>query len=178
MTSDERKKVTTYPAIDMSFDREEKIDELYTILEGINLDISAEELEEAIYQYSNQYISHIGSHLSYLSPIYLTKYNELCRALNADNIHLITELANGNIKVQELPYLRLHSLNKQKWDPIIRRLEHIDFKKNNMATTDMYECRKCHKRKCTIRQMQTRSADEPMTTFVKCVECGNEWRFN
>ena len=25
-------------------------------------------------------------------------------------------------------------------------------------------------------QLQTRSADEPMTTFVLCLECGNRWK--
>jgi transcription elongation factor S-II len=25
--------------------------------------------------------------------------------------------------------------------------------------------------------MQTRSADEPMTTFVSCLECYNRWKF-
>lgn len=32
-------------------------------------------------------------------------------------------------------------------------------------------------RKTTYYQMQTRSADEPMTTFVTCVNCGNRWKF-
>jgi hypothetical protein len=27
-----------------------------------------------------------------------------------------------------------------------------------------------------LQQMQTRSADEPMTTFVSCVACGNKWK--
>jgi transcription elongation factor S-II len=43
--------------------------------------------------------------------------------------------------------------------------------------TDMFKCGKCKKRRCTYYQMQTRSADEPMTTFVKCVECGHRWKF-
>lgn len=45
------------------------------------------------------------------------------------------------------------------------------------ASTDMFRCGKCKQRKCTYFQMQTRSADEPLTTFVSCVNCGNRWRF-
>ena len=47
----------------------------------------------------------------------------------------------------------------------------------------MFECSKCKRnkapntKKTTYYQMQTRSADEPMTTFVSCHECGNRWKF-
>lgn len=34
--------------------------------------------------------------------------------------------------------------------------------------TDLLKCGKCKQRNCTYNQMQTRSADEPMTTFVLC----------
>ena len=46
-----------------------------------------------------------------------------------------------------------------------------------MASTDMFQCGKCKQRKCTYYQMQTRSADEPMTTFVTCTVCDNRWKF-
>jgi transcription elongation factor S-II len=46
-----------------------------------------------------------------------------------------------------------------------------------VATTNEFRCGKCKKRECTYYQMQTRSADEPLTTFVQCVACGNRWRF-
>ncbi|KAK1431918.1 hypothetical protein QVD17_08715 [Tagetes erecta] len=45
------------------------------------------------------------------------------------------------------------------------------------ATTDQFKCGRCGKRKCTYYQLQTRSADEPMTTFVTCVNCDNHWKF-
>lgn len=45
------------------------------------------------------------------------------------------------------------------------------------ATTDQFKCGRCGQRKTKYRQMQTRSADEPMTTFVSCVVCGNQWKF-
>jgi len=44
--------------------------------------------------------------------------------------------------------------------------------------TDLLKCVKCRKRNCTYSQLQTRSADEPMTTFVLCNECGKRWKFN
>ncbi|XP_052893855.1 transcription elongation factor S-II isoform X5 [Anopheles moucheti] len=43
--------------------------------------------------------------------------------------------------------------------------------------TDLLKCGKCKKRNCTYNQLQTRSADEPMTTFVMCNECGHRWKF-
>lgn len=69
-----------------------------------------------------------------------------------------------------------------------RKLENQEIKKkalfecergNNTqkASTDQFKCAKCKQRKCTYFQMQTRSADEPMTTFVTCVNCNNRWKF-
>ncbi|XP_066942434.1 transcription elongation factor S-II isoform X2 [Macrobrachium rosenbergii] len=43
--------------------------------------------------------------------------------------------------------------------------------------TDLLKCGKCGQRDCTYNQMQTRSSDEPMTTFVLCNHCGNRWKF-
>ncbi|ERN04195.1 hypothetical protein AMTRI_Chr08g168260 [Amborella trichopoda] len=45
------------------------------------------------------------------------------------------------------------------------------------ATTDQFRCGRCGQRKTTYHQLQTRSADEPMTTFVTCVNCNNHWKF-
>lgn len=42
------------------------------------------------------------------------------------------------------------------------------------AETDAFECGKCKQRKCRYYQKQTRSADEPMTTFVTCTNCNNK----
>ena len=46
------------------------------------------------------------------------------------------------------------------------------------AETDQFRCGRCGKRRCKYYQLQTRSADEPMTTFVTCVACGNRWKFS
>lgn len=43
--------------------------------------------------------------------------------------------------------------------------------------TDLFKCGRCGQRECSYNQVQTRSADEPMTTFVLCHGCGNRWKF-
>ena len=40
----------------------------------------------------------------------------------------------------------------------------------------LFKCRKCKSTKTTYYQMQTRSADEPMTTYVTCKNCGLKWK--
>ncbi|XP_032900915.1 transcription elongation factor A protein 3-like isoform X5 [Amblyraja radiata] len=49
--------------------------------------------------------------------------------------------------------------------------------KTSGTTSSLFQCGKCKKKNCTYNQVQTRSADEPMTTFVLCNECGNRWKF-
>ena len=41
----------------------------------------------------------------------------------------------------------------------------------------MIQCRKCKSMKTDYYQLQTRSADEPMTTYVTCYNCENRWKF-
>jgi transcription elongation factor S-II len=43
--------------------------------------------------------------------------------------------------------------------------------------TSNIKCKKCGKANVTYNQVQTRSGDEPMTTFCFCNECGFRWRF-
>lgn len=42
--------------------------------------------------------------------------------------------------------------------------------------TNQFLCLKCGQRKCVFSTAQTRSADEGMTTFVTCLNCGKNWK--
>lgn len=44
------------------------------------------------------------------------------------------------------------------------------------GTTDQFKCSRCGKSNCNYYQMQTRSADEPMTAYVTCAECNKRWK--
>ncbi|PNH37083.1 hypothetical protein VD0004_g9686 [Verticillium dahliae] len=46
------------------------------------------------------------------------------------------------------------------------------------SISDALKCGKCGQKKVSYTQAQTRSADEPMTTFCECTVCGNRWKFS
>lgn len=46
------------------------------------------------------------------------------------------------------------------------------------AKTSLLKCGKCKKNNVVYSEMQTRSADEPMTVFALCQECGHRWKFS
>ena len=62
----------------------------------------------------------------------------------------------------------------------------IEMEKENMkkaqvpmaekSISDSLECGRCKQKKVSYTQAQTRSADEPMTTFCECLHCGNRWK--
>ena len=67
----------------------------------------------------------------------------------------------------------------ERWKEIIDNKSKRDrflYEVNKEMATDAYTCGRCHKKECSYYQMQTRSADEPMTTFVTCLNCGKRWR--
>jgi transcription elongation factor S-II len=96
---------------------------------------------------------------------------------------VLFNLTHELIHSMENPHLiafRSHQeLNPEKWHEMLhkkqKRDEHL-FSRKLAATTTDFTCFKCKSNKCTYYQLQTRSADEPMTTFVTCVECENHWR--
>ncbi|OTB05048.1 hypothetical protein M426DRAFT_142665 [Hypoxylon sp. CI-4A] len=46
------------------------------------------------------------------------------------------------------------------------------------SISDSLECSNCKKKQVSYSQAQTRSADEPMTTFCECMNCGKRWKFS
>mmetsp|Transcript_24121 Transcript_24121/g.54356 ORF Transcript_24121/g.54356 Transcript_24121/m.54356 type:complete len:224 (-) Transcript_24121:177-848(-) len=66
---------------------------------------------------------------------------------------------------------------KQRQDAMEALDQNWALKNGQQLTTGMFTCGKCKGNKTTYFQMQTRSSDEPMTTFVTCLTCGNRWKF-
>jgi DNA-directed RNA polymerase subunit M/transcription elongation factor TFIIS len=87
------------------------------------------------------------------------------------NAHEVTFESFSEMNAVDLePYCWKEHIEKQ-----IEKDKHLY--KNSSASIFFY-CSGCKKKtRCDYYQMQTRSADEPMTTFVTCLECDRRWKF-
>ena len=115
------------------------------------------------------------------NPLFVVLYLDklkmiLCFIKNKENV---TQILKREINCGEIAFKQYNELYPSKWEKLLEekklRLENKYFPKIE-ASTDIFTCRKCKSNKCTYYQLQTRSADEPMTTFVTCIECGNRWK--
>lgn len=113
----------------------------------------------------------------YFVLIYMNKFKMIFH--NLKNKTIIKKLKKNIIKPHEISFLTHVELLPEKWRQEIEdkklRLENKFFPKIE-ASTDNFTCGKCKSKACTYYQLQTRSADEPMTTFVTCTLCGNRWK--
>jgi DNA-directed RNA polymerase subunit M/transcription elongation factor TFIIS len=68
----------------------------------------------------------------------------------------------------------------ERWMSKLKEVAEKDkalYSRKTTASAQMY-CSGCkRKTNCDYYQLQTRSADEPMTTFVTCLECDKRWKF-
>lgn len=139
---------------------------------GANCDGMAAEIEDHIYQEIKatdmKYKNRVRSRISNLKD---PKNPGLRRNVLAGSIEL---RRIATMSAEEMASDELKQLRNVLTQEAIR--EH-QMAKTGGTTTDLLQCGKCKKKNCTYNQVQTRSADEPMTTFVLCNECGNRWKF-
>lgn len=99
--------------------------------------------------------------------------------LNNLNDKWIDAINNGEILPHKLAFMNHQELSHEKWSELIdikSKRDKNKFEVNMSASTDTFTCRKCKGKNCTHMAMQCRSADEPMTIFVTCIDCGNRWK--
>ncbi|NXE69210.1 TCEA3 protein, partial [Calcarius ornatus] len=136
---------------------------------SVNCEKMASEIEDHILweardmKYRNRVRSRISNLKDPKNPG--LRRNVLCGAIEPSLIARMT--------AEEMASDELKKLRNAMTQEAIR--EH-QMAKTGGTVTDLFQCGKCKKKNCTYNQVQTRSADEPMTTFVLCNECGNRWK--
>ncbi|KTW30703.1 transcription elongation factor S-II [Pneumocystis carinii B80] len=98
-----------------------------------------------------------------------------------NNPGLRENVVNGELSIPRLCTMTPQEMASKERKEEIKKLEEMNLFKARgpkpiKAVTDLFQCGKCKQRKVSYYQMQTRRADEPMTTFYECQVCDNRWK--
>jgi transcription elongation factor S-II len=146
-------------------------------------------IEKSIFNWAIKRASAAGDAASWESKVFKETYKNRLRTIlwhiNNPEVDLMKRLAEKKFKSIEI----VNMCPDQLWPngPYGKAKEakrvhdaHIQAVNNEEKESyvGMFKCGKCKSMKTTYYQMQTRSADEPMTTFVTCTSCNNRWKFS
>ena len=95
------------------------------------------------------------------------------------NKSLIERWKEGEFTLDVIGRWTPYELNPANWkdlkDQQFRRDKRV-LEGNLAMATDRFRCSQCKKKMCSYYELQTRSADEPMTIFISCLNCGKHWK--
>jgi len=151
---------------------------LKNILECETMSIN---LEKGIYNYAIKEANSKKIIKKWENPFFAQLYLDRLRSIyiNIKNKELLEQIKNGEILPQNVAFMTHQEMNPKQWHSLIEKKIKRDaskFNTNVQASTDMFTCKKCRSKRCTYYELQTRSADEPATIFVTCLDCGKHWK--
>ena len=106
-------------------------------------------------------------------------YTNLKKESYVGNQNMLKRIQNNDINTKDIANLQNHEIYPEFWKEKIdnkMKRDQMLFEMKPESMTDVFLFRKCNKRECSYYEMQTRSADEPMTVFVTCLNCKSRWR--
>lgn len=118
------------------------------------------------------------------TPEYAHKIRGLMTSLKRrDNPELGRRVRGGEITPEKFVVMTDSELASEAQRARDRELERENMLKAQVpmaekSISDSLQCSKCKQKKVSYSQAQTRSADEPMTTFCECTVCGHRWKFS
>lgn len=153
--------------------------QLEKIVKNENL---ADEIESGLCYFSHDYCECRKLNNTFVTAVYTDKLKDILKNLDFNskisNPYLLLEALNSSLIIPyDISYYSPQELFPENWKQLIEKANFIEDKNKNIAVSDKFKCKKCKERRSTVRQIQTRSSDEPMTTFITCCNCGHVLKF-
>jgi transcription elongation factor S-II len=144
---------------------------------------NAKNIEIAIFNWAVRKLSKDSSwENKAFRELYKARFFEIKRAILESDLK--TRITEKNVRMKDLVVMTPDQLMPN--GPYAKALRAANLKELEMETIrakdaeyeGVFMCMKCKSKKTTYHQLQTRSADEPMTTYVECKNCNNRWKFS
>ena len=114
----------------------------------------------------------------YFLRIYVDRLRSIYTNLS-NNEDFRKKILAGEFTFEQLSKITHQEMCPEMWNDLIQmkiKRDESKYKNRIEANTDVYVCKKCRSRKCVYIPVQTRSADEQMSIFVSCLDCGANWK--
>ena len=147
----------------------------------------SKKIEQSIYNYiihvsKEKNISRKWSNKTF-KKLYYSKIRSIYSNLKKDsyiqNENFLERVKKGEIKAEEIGTLSVYDIYPDNWINLLNaksKRDKIKYELKPEAMTNLFKCRKCGSRETSYYEVQTRSADEPMTQFITCLKCENRWK--
>jgi DNA-directed RNA polymerase subunit M/transcription elongation factor TFIIS len=106
-------------------------------------------------------------------------YSNLKKDSYIENETFLERIKIGDIKSEKIGSLSVYDIFPDNWKELLNiksKRDKIKYELKPEAMTSLFKCRKCGARETSYYEVQTRSADEPMTQFITCLKCNNRWK--
>lgn len=139
------------------------------------------ELEEGIFEWTMKESGQRQVVQEWSDPYFVQLYRDKLFSLwsNLRKEATLRMILRDQIQPRTFAFMTHQEMDPVKWADAIRAKSIRDknrFERTDVAMTDTFTCRQCRSKNCSYYQMQTRAADEPMTVFVECMDCGKRWK--
>jgi transcription elongation factor S-II len=151
------------------------------ILEEDQEDTTPINMEKGIYNYAIKEANTKKIVKKWDNPHFVQLYIDKLRSMyiNLKNPEILEHIKNGEILPQNVAFMTHQEYKPESWsDMLTKKMKRDESKFTNTieASTDMFTCKKCKSKRSTYYELQTRSADEPSTIFITCLDCGKHWK--
>lgn len=145
------------------------------------------DLEVGVFNWCIDQCDVIKTPKNWKNPRFVTLYKDKARSVLVNlmpesyvgNARLSVRLTEKEFAPHDIPFMKPQNVYPERWavilDAKMKRDMHV-FEEKPKAMTNEFKCRKCKSRNCIYQELQVRSADEPMTLFITCLNCGEKWR--
>lgn len=138
-------------------------------------------LEKGVYNYTIKESTTRNIIKKWDNPSFINLYMDRLRSvyMNLKNTQFTQKIISGEIPAANIAFMTHYEIFPSHWEESLEKKMMRDASRLNtniQASTDMYTCKRCKSKKTTYYEVATRSADEQMTIFITCLDCGKNWK--
>ncbi len=144
-------------------------------------------IEKSIYNYIIKISKQNNIERSWNNYVFKNLYLTKCRNIHSNldsnsyikNKNFLNRVKNNSIDYKNIANINVYDIYPENWKDILEqkiKKDKLKYELKPEAMTDAFKCRKCGSRSTSYYEVQTRSADEPMTQFITCLDCNNRWK--